>query len=824
MRNLRFTSKEFECTLCSPLSFNDGHKHTSCAWRMNLLRFMCTAWVLVATLEATATQHVVPIDAAKKIAADFLGDVEIVKNQHLKKTRASLGEETADQPLYIFNSSAGKGFVIVSGDDRTEKILGYSDTGRFDADNIPTSLNWLLEQYQAHIESLDGTAPIQSASEGTDWPAIEPLLTAYWHQGAPFNGLLPMNTIYNDHTSVGCVPTAIAQIIHYHKWPDRGEGTFSYTDWMGKTYDFDYENTSFNWDLINGEYDEQSSKESCDEVAKLVYACAVGMETTFDYDSGIGSGSDVAMVKRFLLENFKYSADAEILGIGNFSIDEWNDIIYKELQASRPVYMQGGVSPGHAFVCDGYGGDKYFHINWGWGGGSNGYFLLSPLKPADNNFALDLVAMINIHKREGGEEPYTYDIICNGEVVLDTIYQDLYMNLGTWGNYSRHDIVGGSMYLEYVNTETLESKYEYIHNGINIEGTVPFINPYVIRTAVGQGNIYLSKTNFQLAPGKYKIYPAYSVAESPIKRVRCLAGARQYISLTVTDNHECIYANSEDVVTPNVKIAIHSVSGGGDETSGVKTTDEYFIMGYTVKNYSDNYPYGKFTVSIINEDGVEVTKMRDCGITAAPNSEYSEIVVTSLYLQPGKHQIKCLDAYGNDITEKPYYFQVEGEPHTLEITDVKQSYDGWGYEGSGEDDLVVKYFYTFDVEIKTSHPANSVPDLDMKLLKDGNEIFSRFLNKEDCMGGFRIFASLTDSLDGEYQLDIHDAYGNQLENSPFNLTIKDSSDTSDNIGQLKVDNARHPAGIYDLTGRKVIDPKNLKRGIYIVNDKKVIVK
>lgn len=92
MKNKRFASTGY--TLSSTPSSNDGHKHTPRARRMKILRFMCTAiWVLVATFEATASPHVVPIDAAKKIAADFLGDVEIVKKSAPQVTRALPGED-----------------------------------------------------------------------------------------------------------------------------------------------------------------------------------------------------------------------------------------------------------------------------------------------------------------------------------------------------------------------------------------------------------------------------------------------------------------------------------------------------------------------------------------------------------------------------------------------------------------------------------------------------------------------------------------------------------------------------------------------------------
>ena len=67
-----------------------------------------------------------------------------------------------------------------------------------------------------------------------------------------------------------------------------------------------------------------------------------------------------------------------------YTYDNWIDLIYNELYQGRPVVYGGeGTDVGHEFVCDGYmyeGGDL-FHINWGWGGMSDGYFVLSVLNP-----------------------------------------------------------------------------------------------------------------------------------------------------------------------------------------------------------------------------------------------------------------------------------------------------------------------------------------------------------------------------------------------------------------------------------------------------------
>ena len=70
----------------------------------------------------------------------------------------------------------------------------------------------------------------------------------------------------------------------------------------------------------------------------------------------------------------------------DYSIDDWFDMLYNDLAEGYPICFAGFSSGGgHAFVIDGFDGENLFHLNWGWGGGSNGWFLVSILNPGDTS-------------------------------------------------------------------------------------------------------------------------------------------------------------------------------------------------------------------------------------------------------------------------------------------------------------------------------------------------------------------------------------------------------------------------------------------------------
>lgn len=182
----------------------------------------------------------------------------------------------------------------------------------------------------------------------------------------------------------GCVATAMAQVINYHKYPEKGIGSNSYTTTTsGLSVSFNFGATTFDWDNMADIYSLSSTAEQKTAVATLMKAC--GVSVNMDYGTG-ASGAMSAFVPAALVNYFGYDKATAYRERIWFSGQEWEDLVYNELATVGPVYYGGTTArnEGHAFVCDGYRADGFFHINWGWGGQSNGYFRLSALDPSSH--------------------------------------------------------------------------------------------------------------------------------------------------------------------------------------------------------------------------------------------------------------------------------------------------------------------------------------------------------------------------------------------------------------------------------------------------------
>ncbi len=281
--------------------------------------------------------------------------------------------------FYIFNAEHDGGFVIVSGDDRTVPILGYSDKGKISDDNMPDNLRGWLEGYALQIEALDeGAEPANH--EGSYMPAIEPLIKTKWYQAEPYNLLCP-TYIDNDgeemRYSTGCVNTAVAQVMNYYQWPKDCPAIDAFTTKTKRIYCPALPATTFKWELMKNEYYPYNRGESEDAVAELMVY--IGQANKTDYEES-GSGTNVNL--EAMSNIFGYSRCARLISRSQYSTDEWESLIYRELASHRPV-LYGGYAEegmGHLFVCDGYKGNGLYHINWGWGGGSDGYYVLSALR------------------------------------------------------------------------------------------------------------------------------------------------------------------------------------------------------------------------------------------------------------------------------------------------------------------------------------------------------------------------------------------------------------------------------------------------------------
>ena len=317
----------------------------------------------------------------------------------MKKGRRT-GTPASSVGYYLFNLGETDGFVIVSGDDRTTAILGYADSGSIHEDDMPDGLRYLLEGYEeqmAHIPA-DAGAPVHRSSR----TAIGPLIQTKWNQGNPYNYLCPLIT--GKHAVTGCVATSFAQLMYYHKYPTESCAPIpAYStntqDKDGKKITLDVPAlpaTTFDWDNMIDDYNPinpETGKKYVGgtdaqqaAVATLMQYCGSSIEMMY----GLGTSSAYNEAIPFALKTyFGYDGGVSHAYRKNYSYAGWVDLIYNELAASRPVILGGqAAGGGHSFVCDGYdtndhadaNGD-YFHINWGWEGRSDGYYLLSVLQP-----------------------------------------------------------------------------------------------------------------------------------------------------------------------------------------------------------------------------------------------------------------------------------------------------------------------------------------------------------------------------------------------------------------------------------------------------------
>ena len=326
--------------------------------------------------------------------------------------------DNATPALYVFNTSATDGgFVIVSADDRTRAILGYTDNGHFDADNIPDNLRFWLRMYASEIASLSGNpaanlkaaaANFSATAAYTTYPTVAPLLgQTAWGQGTPFNNLCP--TKDGERCVTGCVATAAAQIMYHHKHPAKGTGSHSY-EWNRQTLSADFANTTFDWANMLPSYKGNYSDTQATAVATLMATIGISCDMNYGQNS---SGAVTAAMLSSLHTYFGYDAAIRALPKDYMDETEMLTLIGQDLQANRPILVNGRTTKdeGHAFVLDGMQSNGYVHINWGWDGYSDGYFPISALDPSyqgtggaasGQGFTEQVTAYIGIQPDRGG--------------------------------------------------------------------------------------------------------------------------------------------------------------------------------------------------------------------------------------------------------------------------------------------------------------------------------------------------------------------------------------------------------------------------------------
>jgi len=304
------------------------------------------------------------------------------------------------------------GWALISADDLSTPLIGYSGEGTFAVEGQPENVEGMMEWYsqqvvdnarrggQQHAGWAEASRPVsaRSAQQRAAADIIEPLIKICWNQTGSYQKYCPSNA--SGKAVVGCVAVGMAQAMSVAKWPDRPVGSFGYTsENFGSLYiDYDSE-PEYNWNAI------LSGANSLDDVARLLYHCGVAVKMDYGVD---GSGSQTAYIASALQRNFKYPQSVKYYSRGSYSGD-WNELILTELKEGRAVAYSGAdpkKNYGHCFNLDGYDG-AYYHVNWGWGSPNsyNGYYALDGLKDTrmDCNYTEQQGVVVGI--RQPSEKP-----------------------------------------------------------------------------------------------------------------------------------------------------------------------------------------------------------------------------------------------------------------------------------------------------------------------------------------------------------------------------------------------------------------------------------
>lgn len=479
---------------------------------------------------------------------------------------------------YVFNLEDSQGFVIVSGDDRTEPILGYADNGTFDANNIPSNMKYLLDGYIEEMEWMEenGYAGVQTAPQKASTTVVAPLLKSQWNQGAPYYNLCPM--LSGRRSVTGCVATAMAQIMYYHKWPTGTVAKINgYTCESGAKVDT-LQATTFDWSNMTNTYNNNSSTASRTAVAELMVYCGAAVRMNY---SPNGSGAVSYNVVSALKNRFGYASSVQYANRAGYSLDAWDALITNELVNNRPVYYSGSTSSGegHAFVCDGRRADGMFHINWGWGGSMDGYYRLSLLDPSSqgiggsstgSKFSMRQAAIVGISKT-AVTVPTQNETISVGRQSIKNTRE--YTRTSTSANFSNITIavpfnlltgtynvqsVGLALYQNGTYSKLLTSKNIYVYNmSMYSEDVVGPPAEFTIQFGSGLSN------------GTYQIVPVYRNSSN------------QWVKTAMADK------NYIEAVINGTKLNLKIYPQGDFQVTNTSFTDKNLIVNFV--NNTEEY-------------------------------------------------------------------------------------------------------------------------------------------------------------------------------------------------------------------------------------------
>jgi hypothetical protein len=446
---------------------------------------------------------------------------------------------TTGVALYVFTPENGDGFTVVSGNDITAPILAYSDDGRFDSNNIPGNMaQWILSCQAIINEGIAQGVPSYKPSKTatTEKADIAKLVSTIWDQDAPFWNYCPGSG--SKHKYTGCVATAMAQVMKKHNWPEKSHGTAT---WNNTTVTY---KRTYKWDLMRDDYTASYTDDEATAVAELMYDCGTSVNMQYGYDA---SGANTDDVPEAMINIFDYDKGMTYIQSYLFTKEMWEDMMYYELQNGRPIIYGGfdtTYSAGHQYIADGYqarNGNSYFHINWGWSGYCDGFFLLTNLTPAGSGAG-----------GNNGSYHTGADAVINIKPATDDTYVDRQLagtgkfTIGTpSGDNINFKITSGSLWGQSENGfEALGGNNFQATLGIRLINVNDPANSYTVESSTKdkQFNRWVTKVasfnvNISDVPdGTYYVFPMSKATDTgEWTRIKCPYTKQQYVKLVRTN-------------------------------------------------------------------------------------------------------------------------------------------------------------------------------------------------------------------------------------------------------------------------------------------------
>ena len=544
---------------------------------MRKLVYLAIAMLLPGSLLAEPIKK----DAAKAKAAAFLQQKMTATNGRRAPQNLSLESNEPEGAAYYVFKNGTKGFAIVAGDDRFGDVIGYSEDGVLNEAQMPEALRLSLQDYAAAVKfAQENNIEVKKGPRKAERANINHFVNFAWDQSGKYD---QYNSACPEGCSTGCMAVSTAMIMAYYKYPETLPAVYN----SNVTEQASNAEWSPNYSALQSSY---TSNYNLGEMPRFLRHVADALNTSY---STSGSGALAgALIPAF--KTFGYDPGMRTIMRDSYSQEDWDEIIYEELAAGRPVSFYGEHNQlgGHSYIADGYQASTgFFYINWGWGGTCNGWFDMGILNPfvtyfgswagmgytcPPAGFTGGLNAVIGIQPKQEGTVT---------EEVLVLNCEDMRRN-------------GSSVQAEIFNRTGSGYRGSIRWAVLNADGTFSLIDGNETSYGYSDAYIYanLNPNTLTLADGTYRLVPVCKKNDETEWNL-CTGYRQRYVDVTI-EGGAVVTVDVHPVRNVKVDNVCYYGTTGSAET-------QYLEYVLTLNNLGDDV-YSNLMISAVRSDGTRV--------------------------------------------------------------------------------------------------------------------------------------------------------------------------------------------------------------------------